>query len=105
MKLVIDTTDMQKTTIRLFDNDKEIVSLKKTNTFGSQVTLPMIEKALKKANKNLGDLTEIAVNEGPGSYTGTRVGVSIANALAYSLQIPVNRKTPPKNIVEPKYSS
>lgn len=103
MKLSIDTTDMKKTQIRLLEDGNVLADLEKTNTFGSQVTLPMIEEALKKANRGLKDLTEIEVNEGPGSYTGTRVGISIANALAYSLMIPVNGKMTPQYQAEPKY--
>lgn len=104
MRLTIDTTDMQKTTIRLLEGEKGLVSLEKANSFGSQVTLPMIEEALHKVGKNLKDLKSIVVNEGPGSYTGTRVGVAIANALSYLLQIPVNGKLPPKELAQPKYN-
>ena len=32
------------------------------------------------------------VNRGPGSFTGLRVGVAIANALGFLLKIPVNGK-------------
>lgn len=103
MTLSIDTTDMKKTTIRLLEGDKVVVQLEKENSFGSQVTLPLIEEALKKAGKDLNDLAAIEVNPGPGSYTGTRVGVSIANALAYSLKIPVNGKMPPQELAQPKY--
>ena len=35
---------------------------------------------------------EIEVDRGPGSYTGIRVGVSVANALGFALNIPVNGK-------------
>ena len=38
------------------------------------------------------DLKEVEVEIGPGSFTGLRVGVSVANALGYSLNIPVNGK-------------
>lgn len=39
--------------------------------------------------KKLDDLGGIIVFEGPGSFTGLRIGISIANALAYSLKVPV----------------
>jgi len=51
--------------------------------------LPEIDKLLKKNKvlpKNLG---LIIVNIGPGSFTGTRVGVATANALVFGLEIPV----------------
>jgi tRNA threonylcarbamoyladenosine biosynthesis protein TsaB len=37
----------------------------------------------------LGQISQIQVVTGPGSFTGSRIGVSIANALALSLDIPV----------------
>jgi len=38
---------------------------------------------------DLKKLTGIVVFKGPGSFTGLRIGITIANALAYSLDIPV----------------
>ncbi len=51
--------------------------------------LPMIKKAFEKNKKQINELRKIFVVAGPGSFTGLRIGVSIANALAFSLKIPV----------------
>ena len=59
---------------------------------GSQALIPLITKILKAKKISLSDLSGIEVNPGPGSFTGTRVGVSVANALGYALSIPVNGK-------------
>ncbi len=48
-----------------------------------------IKKILKKNKLTFDNLTGIVVFEGPGSFTGLRIGITVANALAYSLQIPV----------------
>jgi tRNA threonylcarbamoyladenosine biosynthesis protein TsaB len=48
-----------------------------------------IEELLKKQNKKYGDLEGIAFFAGPGSFTGLRIGATVASALSYSLQIPV----------------
>lgn len=48
-----------------------------------------IEQALKQVGIGPKDLGGIAVGSGPGSYTGLRIGVSTAKALAYSLGIPL----------------
>jgi len=48
-----------------------------------------IDKILSQNQVKLDKLKAIAVNQGPGSFTGLRVGISVANALAYSLKIPV----------------
>lgn len=91
MQLLIDTTDRLHTKVAL--KDKKIVDkLVEGQKFGSQVLLPMIIEILKKNKIKLSDLAAIEVNPGPGSFTGTRVGVAVANALGFALDIPVNGK-------------
>jgi tRNA threonylcarbamoyladenosine biosynthesis protein TsaB len=53
----------------------------KTNAF--------LEIFLKQAKVSPKDLQKIIVCSGPGSFTGIRVGVSLAQALGFALQIPV----------------
>lgn len=50
--------------------------------------LPEIEKLLQTADSS-GKLTGIVVYQGPGSFTGLRIGIAVANALAYSFAIPI----------------
>lgn len=95
--LYIDTTNNQKVTVSL-NNDSLTASAK---ILKAQAVLPTIEKLLKKSKLTLQDLHEIKVNTGPGSYTGIRVGLSVANALAYVLGITVNGK---KMETEGKYT-
>ncbi len=83
---------MKKVEVALKEGYKVVDSLEDFNQFGSQVLLPMIEKLLSKNRLEFKDLTAIEVETGPGSYTGLKVGVSVANALGYSLNIPVNGK-------------
>lgn len=71
-------------------------------THKSQVVLSFIEKLLHRQKLTIQDVTSITVHEGPGSFTGLRVGVSIGNALSALLQIPINNMKP-GTIVEPKY--
>ncbi|MFA0962373.1 tRNA (adenosine(37)-N6)-threonylcarbamoyltransferase complex dimerization subunit type 1 TsaB [Roseivirga sp. BDSF3-8] len=49
----------------------------------------MIDQLLGQCQLTLHDLTAIAVSEGPGSYTGLRIGTSTAKGLCYSLDIPL----------------
>ena len=49
----------------------------------------LVDAALKQANLRLVDLAAIAVSQGPGSYTGLRIGVSTAKGIAYALDIPL----------------
>ncbi len=48
-----------------------------------------IQLILKRAELSVSDIDGIGVFSGPGSYTGLRIGHSLANALAYALNISV----------------
>ena|SRR3989338_2103427 len=90
MILHIDTKDREAITVSLKKDGQVVKSLSEKNEYGSQVLLPLIEKLLKK--RIWKQLEGIEVGVGPGSFTGLRVGVSVANALGFSLDIPVNGK-------------
>lgn len=48
-----------------------------------------LDELLQANHRKLSDLQGIVAYQGPGSFTGLRIGISIANALAYSLGIPI----------------
>ncbi len=49
----------------------------------------LMENILKKQKLEVNELDAIAVSIGPGSYTGLRIGASVAKGLAYGAEIPV----------------
>lgn len=100
MKLYIDTTSSEKVIINL-DGHEFIADARKEK---AQMLLPFIVEKLKDTNKTLKDLSEIEVATGPGSFTGIRVGVSVAQTLGFSLGIPVNGKDVTKEEIEIQYS-
>lgn len=100
--LIINTSSNEEIMVGLKIDGKEYIEKEKIGCQKAQIVLPMVEKLLKKHKLNLSDPTNIEVNTGPGSFTGLRVGVSVANALAFALKIPVNKKNK-KQFVEPKY--
>ncbi|MFC5592126.1 tRNA (adenosine(37)-N6)-threonylcarbamoyltransferase complex dimerization subunit type 1 TsaB [Sporosarcina soli] len=51
--------------------------------------MPAIEELFTKVGMRPADIDAIAVSEGPGSYTGVRIGVTIAKTLAWTLQKPL----------------
>ncbi len=65
----------------------EIVqNIKLTHSAGA---MPAIEDVLARVNIKPSELDAIAVSEGPGSYTGVRIGVTLAKTLAWTLQKPL----------------
>ncbi len=55
----------------------------------SEKLTTFIQNVLDKAKLKLEDVDAIAVSKGPGSYTGLRIGVSVAKGLCYSLDKPL----------------
>jgi len=86
--LYIDTSDRDKIVIGIGQKMYETDAKKEKN----QRLLPFIDEVLKKENLIFKDLTEIKVATGPGSFTGLRVGVSVAQTIGWVLAIPVNGK-------------
>lgn len=50
---------------------------------------PFIQDVMDQAGRTLAELDAVAVDKGPGSYTGLRIGVSAAKGFAYPLNIPI----------------
>lgn len=59
----------------------------------SEVAMPTLEKVFKEADLEPKDISEIIVVNGPGSFTGVRIGVTIAKTLAFTLHIPIKTIT------------
>lgn len=62
------------------------LSHKKTH---SEKLMPLIEKLFEDLGINLREIDVIALSEGPGSYTGLRIGAAIGKGLAYACNIPI----------------
>lgn len=92
MELYINSSNAKTISVSLMEGEKVIKSLEDKNQFGSQALLPLIKKLLQKKKVELKDLKGIKVNTGPGSFTGLKVGVAVANSLGFSLGIPINGK-------------
>ena len=63
-----------------------VQNIKLTHSVGA---MPAVEEVVKKAGIAATQIDAVAVSEGPGSYTGVRIGVTLAKTLAWSLQKPL----------------
>lgn len=86
--LYIDTSNRDNITVGLDDKMFTTEAVENKN----QKLLPFIIEVLKKNKTDVEQLTAIKVNTGPGSFTGLRIGVAVANTMAWVLKIPVNGK-------------
>lgn len=81
-------------TIGLLKNGEVLTELKQESSRNHSIyTMPMIDEILKNNNILPSYLNEIIVVNGPGSFTGVRIGVTIAKTLAYTLNIPIKTIT------------
>lgn len=87
--LFIDTHN-ELIKIILFKSDKILdLKEKKSDMQHSVYTMPLINEILKNNKITINDIKEIIVVNGPGSFTGVRIGVTIAKTMAYLLNIPI----------------
>ena len=90
MKILgIDTSTMAAN-VAVLEDDKLIceytINTKKTH---SQKLMPMIENMLKLSDLEIKDIDAIAICVGPGSFTGLRIGMATAKAMAHVNNIPL----------------
>jgi tRNA threonylcarbamoyladenosine biosynthesis protein TsaB len=72
-------------------NSEGVISLRESDESRSHAALltVYIEEIFKENGIMASDLEAIAVSKGPGSYTGLRIGVSVAKGIAYAASIPL----------------
>ncbi len=83
--LAIDTSALTATAAILADW-KLISEISTTTALNHSVTvMPMIDELLKKVNMDISEIDLFACSEGPGSFTGLRIGIGTVKGLAYGL--------------------
>jgi len=97
MTLYIDTTQWEMAVIRLEDDHENVLGEWRFEAGRalSDKLLRGIDELLKEHAIAKEDLSEIQVVPGPGSFTGTRIGVAVANSISFALQIPINGQANP----------
>lgn len=98
--LFIDTSDQDTAKVSIEIEGKQYEKASQSRVMKAQMVLPLIEALLREQTLKFSDMSEIRVQAGPGSFTGVRVGVAVANMLGALLGIPVNGKEIP---IAPQY--
>ena len=89
MLILAFETTAKAGSVALLENGKLLAeNYQNTGLTHSQTLMVMAEDMLNAAGKTVADVTAVAVAEGPGSFTGVRIGVAAAKGLAWGGQIP-----------------
>lgn len=89
MKILCIDTSSKLCGVGIFENEKLIDKIELNNGLThSETLMPILKQILEKNSLVLKDFDLIAVDIGPGSFTGIRIGVATAKAFSDSLTIP-----------------
>ena len=89
MLILAFETSAKAASVALHDGEKLLgESYQNTGLTHSQTLMVMAEDLLKQCGKTAADVTAVAVAEGPGSFTGVRIGVAAAKGFAWGGEIP-----------------
>jgi len=82
-------TSAKAASVALMDEKKLLGEhYQNTGLTHSQTLMVMAEDLLKQCGKTVADITAVAVAEGPGSFTGVRIGVAAAKGFAWGGEVP-----------------
>lgn len=89
MLILAFETSAKAASAALLEDDKLLgESYQNTGMTHSQTLMVMAEDLLKTAGKTVADLTAVAVANGPGSFTGIRIGAAAAKGFAWGAELP-----------------
>jgi len=83
-------TSTDNCSVALAKNTECVASISENNRNSHSTILPLfINEVIKIANLNIEDIDAVAVSQGPGSFTGLRIGVSVAKGICFALYKPL----------------
>ena len=90
MKILGIDTSSNASSVAVIEDNKLICEYTvNTKTTHSQKLMPMIENMLSMSEINIKDIDAIAICIGPGSFTGLRIGMATAKAIAHVNNLPI----------------
>lgn len=90
MLILTIRTDKPESEIGLYDNAQQIAyHAWQAHRLLAETIHATIKDVLNKHNYNWGDIDGIVFYKGPGSFTGLRIGASVANALTQDKNLPL----------------
>ncbi|MGH7237434.1 MAG: tRNA (adenosine(37)-N6)-threonylcarbamoyltransferase complex dimerization subunit type 1 TsaB [Candidatus Saccharimonadales bacterium] len=90
MLILTIRTDKPEAEIGLFENDKKLAyETWPAHRQLAETIHTQIDKLLMRKGRTLAQVEGIVCFAGPGSFTGLRIGVTVANTLGYGLEIPI----------------
>ncbi|MEI6169810.1 MAG: hypothetical protein WCP56_02310 [Candidatus Saccharibacteria bacterium] len=114
-------SDKPEAELYLFDDGKKVAEIKwEAHRELADTLLNKIKEILVNNNITDNEITGIIMHTGEGSFTGLRIGTTVANAMSYSLGVPIVAtegdnwiseglgkitSSKPGNLVVPKYNS
>ena len=89
MKILALETSAKSVSAAVVENGAPLCSTyQNTGLTHSRTLMPLVDGMLRAADLQMSDMELIAVAQGPGSFTGLRIGVSAAKGLAWTLDVP-----------------
>ena len=90
MKILGIDTSSNASSVSVIEDNKLICEYTiNTKTTHSQKLMPMIENMLSISSININEIDMIAICVGPGSFTGLRIGMATAKAIAHVNNLPI----------------
>ncbi|KAB0667975.1 tRNA (adenosine(37)-N6)-threonylcarbamoyltransferase complex dimerization subunit type 1 TsaB [Aeromonas veronii] len=89
MKILAVDTATEACSAALLVGDKLFSRWEEAPRDHTRKILPMVQAVLEDAGISLSDLDAIAFGRGPGSFTGVRIGISVAQGLAFGAGVPL----------------